>query len=150
MTHDTLKRLSLVAGGAVFVLALLVQLPHAEPGQALMLALGAGVGLGLAGYLVGSIMSLAREPGAAAEPSPAAPDPEKTTALSSGEVAKAAGFEQTVRLEAGKVDYLLPEISPEELFREREGINEAFLRQGIEGAGSLSENTMESKGEGGK
>ncbi len=150
MSADQLRRISVVVGGGVFVLLLIGQLARVELGLALLLSLGAGVGLGLAVYLVGSFLSLARP---SAEPAPAspasAPNPDETAQQPAGEVAGGADLHQTIRLDEGEVDYVLPEVSPEEVFKEREGIDEDFLKQGIEDLGATSENKVKGPGEGG-
>lgn len=162
MNQEQLRRLGFVAGAGVFVLALIAQFSRVDPGLALLLSIGAGFGFGLAVYLAGSVVAM---PPAApdqappsAEAAPGAESPYELPPLAeAGErptektAAEGADLHQTVRLDEGGVDYVLPEVSPEELFKEREGIDEEFLRQGmgIEEAAVASENVNKGTEEGG-
>jgi hypothetical protein len=160
VNEEQLRRTSAIAGAGSFVLALLGCLVVVEPGIALLTALGAGVALGLGVFVAGSVTLLAR-PVAPPPPRPVAPSridvtvaeaappdamagpPNEGTAhLSPDDVVRAADLHQTIRLDEAQTDYVLPEFSPEELFRDREGIDEQFLKAGIgiEDSGTPSDN----------
>lgn len=156
MNDDRLKRFSVAAGGGVFVLSLVGQLAYVELGFALLVSVGVGVGLGLGCYVVGSILLLANASappespaeGAAGQASalegqPGEPGLQDTATATpaAGEAAPQADLYQTVRLDEGNVDFVLPEVSPEELIKEREGIDETVLKQGIEESAPTSENS---------
>ena len=155
MNDDRLKRFSVVAGGGVFVLSLVGQLAYVELGFALLVSVGVGVGLGLGCYVVGSILLLANASAPPESPAegvegqastqegqPGEPGLQDTaTATPAGEAAPQADLYQTVRLDEGNVDFVLPEVSPEELIKEREGIDETVLKQGIEESAPTSENS---------
>ena len=161
MNDDRLRRFSVVAGGGVFVLTLVGQLAFVELGFALLLSVGVGVGLGLGCYVVGSVLLLAKTPAplespaegtagqiSAQENQPGQPGLEGAVPAAPGEAAPQPDLYQTVRLEEGTVDFVLPEVSPEELIKEREGIDETVLKQGIEESAPTSENSGRSQGEG--
>ena len=138
----------------MFVLSLFVQIGRVEPGIALLVALLTGLLVGGAVFLAGVMAEMTaapppvREAQAPAEEPPSALD--ETRTLPASEVDAAADLHQTVRLDPGVVDYVLPEVSHEDLFRDREGIDEMFLKQGIEELGAASENVPEVKPEEGK
>jgi hypothetical protein len=163
MNEEQLRRTSVIAGAGAFILALLGCLVVAEPGAALLIALGTGVALGGGAYAAGSISRLSHPPEPPARPRPprvdrtvpaAGPEPadtgllagppdEGTAHLSPDDVVRAADLHQTIRLDEGNAEYVLPEFSPEELFRDREGIDEQFLKAGIglEDSATPSDNT---------
>jgi hypothetical protein len=91
------------------------------------------------------VLAAAAPPGAA----PAGAEPHATTAedtaqITADQVVKATDLHQTVRLDAADLQYALAELSPEDVLREREGIDEAFLRAGagIEEPKGASENVV--------
>jgi len=166
MQEDLLRRTSAIAGAGAFVLALLGCLVVVEPGVALLTALGTGVALGLGLFAVGSVNRLSRpivpmepraarpvrpDPDGAGAPAPdagagmAGPPSEDTAHLSPDDIVRAADLHQTIRLDQDQTDYVLPEFTPEELFRDREGIDEQFLKAGIgiEESGTPSDNKGE-------
>lgn len=145
------RRLGAVVGALLFVLLLLGQLAGGDPGRALLVALGGGAVAGVLTFVVVASRGLAVPPlptGAEASADPAAetvaaagpPGPDETRRISPAEVAPAVDPSQTVRLDEAGLDYVLPEINPEELFREREGIDEASLSAGIADLAAPSEN----------
>lgn len=148
---DARRRFAAAAGAGLFVLVVLGALLVVDPGAAMLLGLAAGAGAGTLVYLAGTLRAISREPAVppapaeiAAEPADAVaePGPQDTARLSPEDVLRAADLHSTVRLEPGAVDYLLPEVTPEAVLREREGIDEAFLRAGvgIEESATPSEN----------
>lgn len=160
MPEEQLRRTSAIAGAGGFVLALLGSLVVVDPGAALLVALGTGVALGLGLFAAGSVSRLSRPvvppapraprpdaPGTPAAPTEpeggmAGPPSEDTAQLSPDDIVRAADLHQTIRLDQDQTDYVLPEFTPEELFRDREGIDEQFLRAGIgiEESGTPSDN----------
>ncbi|MEK7475464.1 MAG: hypothetical protein AAB152_07480 [Candidatus Coatesbacteria bacterium] len=64
-------------------------------------------------------------------PSGAATSPHDTSTLTVDDVVKAQDLHQTVRLDQPDMQYALAELTPEEILKEREGIDEAFLKAGI-------------------
>jgi len=163
MQEELLRRTSAIAGAGAFVLSLLGCLVFVEPGVALLMALGAGVATGLGFFTVGSVNRLSRpiipmapravrpEPVGDGAPAPAAgtafsgPPNDDTAHLSPDDIVRAADLHQTIRLDQDQTDYVLPEFTPEELFRDREGIDEQFLKagMGIEESGTPSDNKGE-------
>ena len=149
MDGQQVRRVGAVAGAGTFLVALIGCLVVLEPGTALLVSLGAGVALGLGIFLAGSIAMLnaplplsaavarAESPAGAVSARSAAPDVmtsppnEDTARLSPDEVIRSADLHQTVRLDQDHLEYVLPEMTPEDIFREREGIDEQFLRAGI-------------------
>ncbi len=70
------------------------------------------------------------------------PSPHDTARLAPGDLNKVTDLHQTIRLDADVLQYALPDVSAEDILREREGIDEAFLKAGagIEESGPASEN----------
>lgn len=71
------------------------------------------------------------------------PSPAETTQISAEDLQRATDLHQTIRLDADSLQYALPDVSAEDILREREGIDEAFLKAGagIDEPGNASENT---------
>jgi len=153
MNGAFLRRAGAAAGVGIFVLSLFVQIGRADSGVALFVALLAGLGVGGAVFLAGVMADATAKPPVVTQAPPppeAPPSLEDTRTLPPEEVSQAADLHQTVKLDQGVVDYILPEVSHEDLFRDREGIDETFLKQGIEELGASSENIPEVKPEGGQ
>jgi len=147
-----------VAGIGTFVLAVLLLLLFVSPEAALLGGLAAGLVTGIAVFGFAALVRLAPVPprpaaapaaagvdrtvGEAPAATPPSRDLSETARLSPEEVLKAADLHQTIRLDQGGLDIVLPEVSPESVLRDREGIDEAFLRAGlgIEEGGLASEN----------
>jgi|SRR6185503_5180307 len=156
---EPLRRTGAIAGAGTFVLTLLGALIVWEPGVALLAALGGGIAVGAGVFVAGTLADLSR-PLAAPAPRPAAagtdvpaPEPpspmagpptDDTARLSPDDVVRAADLHQTIRLDQEHLDYVLPEFSPEDLFKEREGIDEQFLKAGIgiDETGTPSDNVI--------
>jgi len=139
--EEDFRRLGGIAGGAVFILALPLLLLRVGPGAAMLVALAAGLAMGAAVYLGGTLVSLARTP-AEPPPPPVAPAPalDETRRFGKEDVAAAGGLDQTVRIEPGSLDYVVPELSPEQILKEREGLDMGMLEQGIEADRQAREN----------
>ena len=58
------------------------------------------------------------------------PAPGDTARLGAAELANVTDLHQTIRLDAEAIQYALPDVSAEDILREREGIDEAFLKAG--------------------
>lgn len=71
-----------------------------------------------------------------------APGPDDTARIFGGDLPAGADLHQTIRLDAESLQYALPDVSAEDILREREGIDEAFLKAGagIDEPGTASEN----------
>jgi len=112
---------------------------EAQSGASLAAALSAGAAAGAAAGVPGAPVE---GPGGAQVTSP-----HDTSTLTVDDVVKAReDLHQTVRLDQGDLQYRMAELTPEEVLKEREGIDEAFLKAGI----GLEETpgASENKGEG--
>ncbi len=144
MKEEDIRRLGGILGLLIFVISLLILLLKTGPASALLFALAAGVGCGFAVYATVLLTTMART----SAPSAAAMPPAEGTEGVSDETRKfgpgemGSGLDQTVRLAPGTLEYVLPEISPEEVLKEREGIDMDFLQQGIEGVAKARENML--------
>ena len=144
MKEEDVRRFSGVLGCAGFILVLLVMLVKTTPGGALMGALAAGLVSGFLAYAVGYGVMLSRAPAPpppAPEPEAPAVSPDETRRFSPDDIGTAR-LDQTVKLEPGSLDYILPEFSPEQVLKEREGLDIELLEKGIEGTPRPSENTV--------
>jgi len=151
MKEEDFRRLGGLAGGAVFIMALLLLLLKATPFNALLGALAAGIASGVAVYLVGAIVAIGREPAVPVPPpveTQASSSPDETRIFSPQDVT-GTGLDQTVRLEPGTLEYILPEMSPEQILKEREGLDIGVLEQGLEASQKASETLVKGEGEGG-
>ena len=152
MKEEDFRRLGGLAGGSVFILSLLFLLLKSTPFNAVLWSLAAGVFFGVGVYVVGSLIALGKEP---ATP-PAAPveaarpaQPDETRLFSAQDIPNGAGLDQTVRIEPGTLDYILPEISPEQVLKEREGLDIGALEEGIEASRKARENLTKGDEQGG-
>ena len=153
MDDGIFKRLSVIAGGGVFILTLLSQLTRPNLSLSLLVALGCGAVVGFLAYVVGAIAALAMPapPPPAPEPAANVPPPddamdrlaalEETQRIGGNSVPKEeADMQQTVRLDEAGLGEILPGLTAEELEREKENLLQTLKEQGIEGLGSASEN----------
>lgn len=153
MDDGIFRRLSVIAGGGVFILTLLSQLTRPNLSLAVLVALGCGAAVGFLAYVAGAIVVLAR-PASPPAPEPAPEDSqddgdtmdrlaslEKTQRI--GGSRELGDLQQTVRLDEAGLGEILPGITVEELEKEKENLLQALKEQGIEGVGSASENGIE-------
>jgi len=135
----------------VFIMSLLLLLLKADPFNALLLALAAGMIAGVGVYVVGSLIAVGSEPATPPPPvevaKPAQPD--ETRLFSSQDIPNGAGLDQTVRIEPGTLDLILPEISPEQVLKEREGLDIGALEEGLEASRKAREDLMKGEEQGG-
>lgn len=151
MKEEDFRRLGGLAGGAVFIMALLFLLLKAAPLNALLGALAAGMLSGFCVYVAGSLVSAAREP-ATPPPveEPKSVQPDETRLFSAQDIPDGAtGLDQTVRIEPGTLDYILPELSPEQVLKEREGLDIGSLEAGIEASRNAREDSSKGNEQGG-
>lgn len=153
MDDGIFKRLSVIAGGGVFILTLLSQLTRPNLSLSLLVALGCGAAVGFLAYVVGAIAALTMPvpPPPAPEPVADVPPPEdamdrlaaleETQRIGGNSATKEeADMQQTVRLDEAGLGEILPGLTAEELEREKENLLQTLKEQGIEGLGSASEN----------
>jgi len=143
--------MSLVVGTGVFVLSLMLFVVFLDAGVALLVAAGAGLAAGAAGYGAGLMMGLSEAPPAPplppAPPEPPKPEMEETKKIEPSDLGPGPDLERTVRLDKEGLDYVLPGLSPEDLFSGKEQNLEdtATLAAlaGIEGGPAVEENKEE-------
>jgi len=143
--EEDFRRLGGLAGGAVFIMALLFLLLKASPFNALLAASAAGLVAGLGVYVAGTLILLGSAP-AAPPPPPVdqakTSQPDETRLFSSKDLPSGEALDQTVRIEPGSLDYILPEISPEQVLKEREGLDIGALEEGIDASLLARENKI--------
>ena len=125
-------------------MSLLLLLLKASAFNAILLALSAGMVAGVGVYLVGSIIAVGSEPATPPPPveAPKPAQPDETKLFSAQDLTSGAGLDQTVRIEPGTLDLILPEISPEQVLKEREGLDIGALEEGIEASRKAREDSM--------
>ncbi len=158
MDGAAVKRLSAIAGGCVFILALLAQLARPNLGIALLTAMACGLVVGAVSYAAGMIAILGRPP-ASASPAPSA-DAAIAGGTAEGEAGEKAGpeeakrsepevagdegdLQQTVRLDEAGLDKLVPGMTAEEIQREVQSLEKAMAEEGIEERPEARENINE-------
>ena len=135
MKEEDFRRIGGLAGGAVFIMSLLLLLLKATPFNALLWSLAAGMVSGIGVYVIGSVIVMGAEPATpeaskVEDEKPSLPD--ETRLFSARDIPGDVPLDQTVRIEPGTLDYILPEISPEQVLKDREGLDIGALEQGIE------------------
>ncbi len=153
MDDAAVRRLSAIAGGCVFILALLAQLTRPNLGMALLVAMACGLFVGALAYAAGMIAILGRPPASVA-PAEAAkadgqgepdgpPAPEETQKIEPKAPSDEGDMQQTVRLDEAGLDKLVPGMTAEEIQREVESLEKAMAEEGIEERADARENTSE-------
>jgi hypothetical protein len=157
-----LSGLAVGLGVAVAGSLALLSRPVVRPAPRVSVVVGAPVEPDSPAAVAGASLAAALAGGAAGRPAggslagagtgiPASPH--DTSTLTVDDVVKAQDLHQTVRLDQGDLQYALAELTPEEILKDREGIDEAFLKAGIglEETPGPSENVGEGQpGTGGK
>lgn len=152
MKEEDFRRLGGLAGGAVFIMALLFLMLKSAPLNALLGALAAGLVAGVGVYVVGALIVVGMEPAVPPPPpveasKPAQPD--ETKLFSAKDIPDGVGLDQTVRIEPGTLDYILPEISPEQVLKDREGLDIGAMEEGIEASRKARETIEKEDAQGG-
>jgi len=124
MNSEAVKRMSLVVGMGVFVLSLFLLLVFLDAGLALLVAAGAGLASGAAGYGAGLVLGLSEAPPVPPLPppplEPVTPEMEDTKKIEPADLGPGPDLDRTVRLDKEGLDYVLPGLSPEDLFSGKE------------------------------
>ena len=152
MKEEDFRRLGGIAGGGVFILSLPILLLRFGPAPALLTALAGGLVAGTVVYLGGALLSAAGEPRSPAPPEQTGtgPSPDETRNFGLDDIAGAGGLDQTIRLDPGTLNYVVPELSPEQVLKDREGLDMDVIQQGIEGSAKARENLSKGDEQGGQ
>ncbi len=168
MDDGAVRRLSAIAGGCVFALALLVQLARPDLGTAVLVSLACGLVAGVTVYLAGTVVLLSRPVEAVKPPAPPPPpDPDETQELpdlgtikaleetreipkeevegADAALGEGLDMQQTVHLDDQGLQNLIPGITAEDLEKEKEDLARMMAEQGIEGEAVASENKEREK-----
>jgi hypothetical protein len=131
-------------------MSLLLLLLKVSPINAVLWATALAMISGVGVYVAGALVVLGREP--APPPPVEAPkplQPDETRLFSAKDIPDGPALDQTVRIEPGSLDYILPEISPEQVLKEREGLDIGALEEGIEASRIAREDSGKGEGQGG-